>query len=206
MTPTLTVCARPNGLPMAITQSPGSIWLESPNFASGSGAVRFLDELKKRAVGQRIASDDFRFVVVLVLVVEELHFDLRRAFDDVVVRQDEAVLVDDEARAGGLRGASRGCCRRGAAAALRLLSARGSARPSRGRRTVRADRPPPKNSLRSCVRCRDSVRMLTTIGDCALAMCGTSWRRSGRSAVRCSSLESPGSAPTMWATGRAARR
>ena len=36
MTPTLTVCARPNGLPMAMTQSPGCIWLESPNFTSGS--------------------------------------------------------------------------------------------------------------------------------------------------------------------------
>src|SRR5438105_4552379 len=36
MTPTLTVCARLNGLPMAITQSPGSIWLESPNLISGS--------------------------------------------------------------------------------------------------------------------------------------------------------------------------
>ena len=35
-TPTLTVCARPNGLPIAITQSPGCICAESPNFASGS--------------------------------------------------------------------------------------------------------------------------------------------------------------------------
>ena len=36
MTPTLTVCARPNGLPIAITQSPGCICAESPNFTSGS--------------------------------------------------------------------------------------------------------------------------------------------------------------------------
>jgi hypothetical protein len=36
ITPTLTVCERLNGLPIAITQSPGSIWLESPNFTSGS--------------------------------------------------------------------------------------------------------------------------------------------------------------------------
>ena len=36
ITPTLTVCDRLNGLPIAITQSPGSIWLESPNFTSGS--------------------------------------------------------------------------------------------------------------------------------------------------------------------------
>ena len=36
MTPTLTVCARPNGLPIAITQSPGCICDESPNLISGS--------------------------------------------------------------------------------------------------------------------------------------------------------------------------
>ena len=41
ITPTLTVCARSNGLPIAMTQSPGSIWLESPNFASGSGRFGF---------------------------------------------------------------------------------------------------------------------------------------------------------------------
>ena len=34
-TPTLTVCARPNGLPIAMTKSPCWIWVESPNFASG---------------------------------------------------------------------------------------------------------------------------------------------------------------------------
>ncbi len=34
ITPTLTVCARPNGLPIATTQSPGSILDESPNLIS----------------------------------------------------------------------------------------------------------------------------------------------------------------------------
>jgi hypothetical protein len=37
MTPTVTVCSAPNGLPIAITQSPASTCDESPNFASGSG-------------------------------------------------------------------------------------------------------------------------------------------------------------------------
>jgi hypothetical protein len=41
MTPTLTVWARLNGLPMAMTQSPGCICDESPNLASGSGALGF---------------------------------------------------------------------------------------------------------------------------------------------------------------------
>ena len=36
-TPTVTVCPRSKGLPMAITQSPGRIWSESPNVATGSG-------------------------------------------------------------------------------------------------------------------------------------------------------------------------
>ena len=40
-TPTLTVCARPNGLPMAITQSPGCICAESPNFTSVSSRFGF---------------------------------------------------------------------------------------------------------------------------------------------------------------------
>ena len=39
MTPTVTVWLRPNGLPIATTQSPGSICAESPNFASWSGAA-----------------------------------------------------------------------------------------------------------------------------------------------------------------------
>ena len=46
MTPTVTVCARPNGLPIAMTQSPVCIWLESPNFASTSGRVRLLDRAR----------------------------------------------------------------------------------------------------------------------------------------------------------------
>ena len=38
-TPTLIVWARPKGLPMAITQSPGAICEESPSLASWSGAA-----------------------------------------------------------------------------------------------------------------------------------------------------------------------
>jgi hypothetical protein len=41
MTPTVTVWSYPNGLPIAITQSPASICEESPNFASDSGRFGF---------------------------------------------------------------------------------------------------------------------------------------------------------------------
>ena len=62
---------------------------------------------------------------------------------------------------------SRGACRRGAG----RLSAAPAAWPEEPlEQIVALPPPPPKNSLRSCVRCRDSVRMLTTIGDCVFAM------------------------------------
>ena len=60
ITPTLTVCARLNGLPIAITQSPGCICDESPNLASGSGVLGLSIELNQRAVGQRVAADHLR--------------------------------------------------------------------------------------------------------------------------------------------------
>ena len=40
-TPTVTVYAKLNGLPIAITQSPAAICDESPNLASGSGRLGF---------------------------------------------------------------------------------------------------------------------------------------------------------------------
>ena len=93
---------------MAMTQSPGAICDESPNFTSGSGRRRLLDELDQRAVGELIAADQLR-VVELVVVAVERHLNLRRVLDDVVVGQDEAVLADDEAGArGALRSAAAG--------------------------------------------------------------------------------------------------
>ncbi len=40
MMPTLTLPPSPNGLPIAITQSPTRLLSESPNFTVGSGALR----------------------------------------------------------------------------------------------------------------------------------------------------------------------
>ena len=63
---------------------------------------RLLGQLDERAVGQRVAADHLRRVFLVRILAVERHFDLRRALDDVVVRQDEAGLVDDEAGAGRL--------------------------------------------------------------------------------------------------------
>ena len=64
----------------------------------GQLARRRLD-LQHREVGRLVAPDDLRVDDVLV---GELDGDLRRALDDVRVREDRAVAVDDEARAGRL--------------------------------------------------------------------------------------------------------
>ena len=63
-------------------------------------ALRLLGQLDERAVGQRIAPDHLGLVADVVVVAVEIDFDLGRAFDDVVVGEDEAVLADDEAGAG----------------------------------------------------------------------------------------------------------
>ena len=70
ITPTLTVWPRPNGLPIATTQSPGCICDESPNFTSVRSRLR-VDQLDQRAVGQRIAADDLGFVIDVGFLVEE---------------------------------------------------------------------------------------------------------------------------------------
>src|SRR5262249_31325128 len=69
----------------------------------GQRVIRLLGELDERAVGQRVPADDLRLVHLLVVLAVERDLDLRRAFDDVVVGEDEAGLVDDEARARGDR-------------------------------------------------------------------------------------------------------
>ena len=101
-TPTVTVWPRLKGLPMAITQSPGDICSESPNLRRLQLELRLLGQLDQRAVGQRVAADDLRRVELVVGRVEEADLDLGGALDDVVVGEDEAGLVDDEAGARAL--------------------------------------------------------------------------------------------------------
>ena len=92
-TPTVTVCSRPNGLPIAMAHSPTSIRSESPSFAAirPSSAGIWITARSVVASVPRSSRD-------LLLVVEPDR-DLVRALDDVEVRQDVPLLVDDDARA-----------------------------------------------------------------------------------------------------------
>ena len=62
---------------------------------------RHLRELQERGVTQRVASDDLGLeAFVRVVHVGQRDFNRTGILHDVVVRQDEASLVDDEAAAG----------------------------------------------------------------------------------------------------------
>src|SRR4029450_10100551 len=63
-----------------------------------------LEHLDQRAVGERILADHLRLVSDIRVVAEQPDLDLGRFFDDVVVREDEAVAADDEPGARRPRG------------------------------------------------------------------------------------------------------
>ena len=48
--PAVTVCSKPNGLPMAITQSPTSNWLELPRRAKGRLPPDFRILIRARSI------------------------------------------------------------------------------------------------------------------------------------------------------------
>jgi hypothetical protein len=62
---------------------------------------RLLGQLDEGAVGQRIAADHPRVVLLSKLVGVERDRSLRRAGDDMIVRQNESIL-DDEPASGAL--------------------------------------------------------------------------------------------------------
>jgi hypothetical protein len=108
MMPTETEPPSPNGLPMAITQSPTFERSEEPNLTSGSG---FFGDLQQRDVGFGVLAE---YLVDLELgAVVEVDDDLVGAFDDVIVGDDQPFLgVDDEAGAErGYLAVLRGCRR-----------------------------------------------------------------------------------------------
>ena len=113
---------------------------------------RHLGQLNERAVGQRVAADDLGRVEMLVRIrhvgAEEADLDLVGVLDDVIVGEDEARLVDDEAGAGALSlsGASSS---RGAASPRGL---RPAADPAHRRSAGRALRRPRTPSARARVR------------------------------------------------------
>ena len=94
--PTVTVPPRPNGLPIAITQSPMRITSELPNFTAVE-LVRLGIDLQHGDVGLGVGADQFGLELG---AVGEIDLDLVGVGDDVVVGDDDALLgIDDEARA-----------------------------------------------------------------------------------------------------------
>ena len=97
-TPVVSVRSRPKGLPIAIVGSPTCTPRELPS-ASGSSSLGLAVTLR---TARSVDSSRPRIVAVDDVAVGELDGHLRRAGDDVGVREDRALAVDDEARAGRL--------------------------------------------------------------------------------------------------------
>ena len=96
--PALTLEARPNGLPMATTQSPTRTASESPSLTNGQVVRRRL-ELDERDVGQRVGAEHLGLERAPVV---EADADVERALDHVVVGEDVAAGIDDEPAARAL--------------------------------------------------------------------------------------------------------
>ena len=92
--PAVTVPPRLNGLPIATTHSPSRTLSESPNFTALSGLVGLT--LQHREIGLLIAADHLGLEP---RAVGEDHVDLVGFGDHVVVGDDDAGRIDDEARA-----------------------------------------------------------------------------------------------------------
>ena len=91
--PAVTVLLRPNGLPIATTQSPTREVVGVAELAPSAARLRI--DLQHREVGLRVASHDLG--VELAAVVQR-DGDLLGVLHHVVVGEDDAVLADDEAR------------------------------------------------------------------------------------------------------------
>ena len=137
--------------------------------------VRLFGELNQRAVGQRIAADELRRVRLVVVFAEERDLDLGGVLDHVIVGEDEAVLADDEAGARGARSSARAGAgappplpRPRAALASSWLAGSAEEAVEEVVRRCRRRRRRSRKVLRLAPSI--SVRMLTTIGCCALAM------------------------------------
>ncbi len=94
----VSVRSRPNGLPIAIVGSPTCTPAESPS-SSGRRSRPVGIHAQEREVGVGVLADRRRGDRV---VVGERHPDLGRRLDDVRVGEDQAVVVEHEARAGRL--------------------------------------------------------------------------------------------------------
>ena len=130
--------------------------------------TRFFRQLDERAICIGVTANHSRLVLLVGFFSEQRNLDLGGPFNDMVVREDQAVFVDDEA--GSCR--NRGLFPTAQVAALRRIVLIAGARLAEEspEKVVGIRARPPKKSWRSCVRCRISVRMLTTMGDSAFAM------------------------------------
>ena len=93
--PAVAVRSSPKGFPIATTGSPTSTASESAS-ARGVSAVASASTSRSARSVDGIGADDSGRHGVLV---READLDLRRAVDDVEVRDDVAVLVEDESGA-----------------------------------------------------------------------------------------------------------
>ena len=75
---------------MATTQSPGCICAESPNLASWRLADGISVSWISARVGQRVAADDLGGVAFGAAAAEQADADVVRAFDNMIIGQDEA--------------------------------------------------------------------------------------------------------------------
>ena len=93
--PWVTVWPTPNGLPMASTRSPTCSASESPKSTGGEPLAAVLDA-QHREIGARVLEDE---VGIELALVGERDLDLVGVLDDVIVGDDEAGGVDDDAGA-----------------------------------------------------------------------------------------------------------
>ena len=92
--PCVTVCPTPNGLPTASTRSPTCSASESPSSSTCRSVAFFKPE--HREIGARIAQHDLGLEFA---PVRKRHLHLVHVLDDVVVGDDEARRIHDDAGA-----------------------------------------------------------------------------------------------------------
>ena len=93
--PVVTVCSRPNGLPIAMTPSPTSSCEESASSSGSSTEAGASTSMTATSVDGSLPTTFASYV----LPFQKRHLDRLGAVDDVLVRDHVALLVVDEAGA-----------------------------------------------------------------------------------------------------------
>ena len=100
----------PSGLPIAKTRSPDRQRIGAAQRHVLEPGRVFVLHLQQRQVGKLVQGNNANLLVGLavelaILLVIDLHRDLRLALDDVEIGDEESVFVEEEARAEAARGA-----------------------------------------------------------------------------------------------------